>query len=415
MILLRGRCRYCNSPISPRYALVEIATAIAFVGIYDAFYIMKMHSWFGGFPFDMPIFVAHLSLIAILIVCSAIDIEYYLIDIRITFVAFAIGMLCWAITPAEKLAAISSVSVINNSNFAGLMGAIIGFFIRNVMIKKNFGGEQDKSQDMKSEHIDNENVNIQAKSASVSTSAVSNKPAIIFLVIYFLGAIWIIFSLISADYSIDSYKLRMWEYCVWLFLAIIAGSIPRRQSDEQIIEAIEEEKYSARAVAFTELIYLTPIIIGFIFFWLIARYIPIATRLFHHILTLQIGIFAPIKGLAFSGMGILITSAFGWAVRIIFTLVFGKEAMGPGDIYILAAIGAIAGSAVAILGFFIGSVIGVFGICVLLLWKTSKALSYGPWIAIGAFVCMLGYNPIINYLKPAAKALSVVLLHNYGN
>ncbi len=401
-LLLAGKCRFCKSPISPRYTLVEIATAIAFVALYDAFYVMKIHSWFSGFPFDLPIFIAHLGLVAILIVCSAIDIEYYLIDIRITFVAFALGIICWMITPTAKLVQISGTSVINSSCFAGIIGAIIGLAIRNALIRKKL-----------SQHKDTEYVETQDKTEELTTkvskpvSSIS-RSAIIFLAIYLIGALVIVTFLISGNNSMESYKIRLWAYCIWLFLAIIAGSVPKRESDEQIVQAIEEEKYSARAVALTEFIYLTPVIAGFIVFWAIARYISLAHQACYKLLMLQVGIFSPVKGIAFSLTGILITAAFGWFVRIIFTLVFGKEAMGPGDIYILSAIGAIAGPAVAILGFFLGSVIGVFGICVLLLWKTSRALSYGPWISMGAFVCMLGYDPIMNYLKPAAKAIAVM-------
>ncbi len=74
--------------------------------------------------------------------------------------------------------------------------------------------------------------------------------------------------------------------------------------------------------------------------------------------------------------------------------------MGVGDIYILSVIGTVAGPFVPILGFFIGSVIGVFGIAFLILWKTYRTLSYVPWISIGTFICLLFYNPIINYIKP---------------
>ena len=398
-LILRGRCRYCKTPISPRYALVEIATAVAFVALYDAFYVMRMHSWFGHFPLDLPIFIAHLVLVAILIVCSAIDIEYYLIDIRITYVAFITGLICWSITPVAKLAQITKSSV-SAAVLAGLVGAIIGFIVRNILLSKKASSEQHEGEEQES-------------FTSTKSQQKTNLSAIIFLLLYLAGAIVIVVSLVSANHSIESYKMRMWGYVVWLFLAIIAGSVPRRESDKEIVEVIEQEKSSARAVALTEFIYLTPIIVGFIVLWSVAKFIPTIANIFDYLLRLRFGIFAPVTGFAFSAVGILIVAGFGWAVRIIFTLVFGKEAMGPGDIYILAAIGAIAGPAVAILGFFIGSVIGVFGICVLLLWKTARALSYGPWISIGAFVCLLGYNPIMNYLKPAVKALMVICTHSY--
>ncbi len=405
-LLLGGKCRFCKTAISPRYTLVEIATAIAFVGLYDAFYVMRMHSWFGMLPFDIPLFVGHLGLVTILIICSVMDIEYYLIDIRITFFAFGLGAICWAMTPISAISRIYGANVIGGAGFAGIMGAIVGLIIRGIMLKRKFEVEYDKQESQEGDKEIEVIANSNLRTNNISRSS------IVFLAIYILGSILIFASLMMCNRTLESYKLRMWGYCVWLFLAIVAGSIPQRESDEQIVEVIESEKHSARSVALTEFIYLTPIILGFLLFWLMGRYVGLVNILLERILDFRIGAFVPIRGLAFSLAGILISSAFGWAVRIIFTLMFGKEAMGAGDIYILSAIGAIAGPAVAILGFFIGSVIGVFGICVLLLWKTSRALSYGPWISIGAFVCMLGYNPIMNYLKPAAKAFRVILLGN---
>jgi ascorbate-specific PTS system EIIC-type component UlaA len=64
---------------------------------------------------------------------------------------------------------------------------------------------------------------------------------------------------------------------------------------------------------------------------------------------------------------------------------------------------------VATVGFFGGSVIGVLGIVVLLLWKTSRALSYGPWIAIGGLVCMLFYGAFVRFFRPAADMVGSMI------
>src|SRR5580698_2966849 len=40
-IKLAGKCRYCREPISPRYPIVEAATAILFAFYYIAFYVLQ--------------------------------------------------------------------------------------------------------------------------------------------------------------------------------------------------------------------------------------------------------------------------------------------------------------------------------------------------------------------------------------
>jgi len=102
-LMLGGKCRYCRTPISPQYALVELVTAVLFVGLYDAVYKSQMHLWMGNFSIDWPLFGAHLVLLAVLVACSAIDIEYYLIDIRITYVAMVVGLSAWVFLPELRL------------------------------------------------------------------------------------------------------------------------------------------------------------------------------------------------------------------------------------------------------------------------------------------------------------------------
>jgi leader peptidase (prepilin peptidase) / N-methyltransferase len=71
-IVLRGRCRHCQTPISIRYPLVEVACAVLFGGLGARF----AHSW------ALP---AYLLLGAGLLAISAIDLEHYLIPNRIVY------------------------------------------------------------------------------------------------------------------------------------------------------------------------------------------------------------------------------------------------------------------------------------------------------------------------------------------
>jgi leader peptidase (prepilin peptidase)/N-methyltransferase len=108
-LALRGRCAGCRTPISPRYALVELITAVLFVAAFDAFYLSGMHYWFAGGTASWPMMAGHLALLAVLVVCSAIDIEFYLIDVRITYFAMIAGVLMWMSVPGVYLSKIDGL------------------------------------------------------------------------------------------------------------------------------------------------------------------------------------------------------------------------------------------------------------------------------------------------------------------
>jgi hypothetical protein len=238
-----------------------------------------------------------------------------------------------------------------------------------------------------------------------SMKSVSMVKPLLGLSLYTIGSVGLIVWGICGEAGRDAFIGRGLAYVGWAFLTIIIGGMPRRQSDQEIVEIIEQEKSTARKTSLRELLGLLPPIVGFFLFWALFSHIAALQELGEKVLPIQIGPMMPLVGLYYALAGILTAAAFGWTIRILFTLVFGKEAMGTGDIYILAAIGAIAGIFVTIVGFFLGSVVGVLGIVVLLLWKTSRALSYGPWIAIGALLCMLFYNSIVNYVMPAVNTI----------
>jgi len=65
-LFLRGRCRYCRLPISPRYPIVELVTGVVFTTLFYNFGL----SW---------ILVKYLFLGAVLVAASLIDLEHYLI------------------------------------------------------------------------------------------------------------------------------------------------------------------------------------------------------------------------------------------------------------------------------------------------------------------------------------------------
>jgi len=98
--------------------------------------------------------------------------------------------------------------------------------------------------------------------------------------------------------------------------------------------------------------------------------------------------------------GLLVGGALIWGTRILGTLAFGREAMGMGDVHILAAIGAVAGWQVGVLTFFAAPLFGLVWALHLLISRGRRELPYGPWLAVGALVVMLFYDGIVGLIVP---------------
>jgi leader peptidase (prepilin peptidase)/N-methyltransferase len=84
-ILQMGECRYCGARISPRYPLVELLTAAAFISIYLQWGI----SWEG---------LAGITLTVLLIPAAFIDLDHGIIPDRISITAILIGLLSSPVT-----------------------------------------------------------------------------------------------------------------------------------------------------------------------------------------------------------------------------------------------------------------------------------------------------------------------------
>jgi leader peptidase (prepilin peptidase)/N-methyltransferase len=97
-------------------------------------------------------------------------------------------------------------------------------------------------------------------------------------------------------------------------------------------------------------------------------------------------------GAAAAVFGYLVGGALIWGTRILGTLAFGKEAMGLGDVHILAAVGAVTGPIVPTIAFFVAPFLGLLWAVYLLISRGQRELPYGPWLAAASVLVMLGYD-----------------------
>jgi leader peptidase (prepilin peptidase) / N-methyltransferase len=103
------------------------------------------------------------------------------------------------------------------------------------------------------------------------------------------------------------------------------------------------------------------------------------------------------------GLGYLVGGLSIWLTRILGTLGFGKEAMGLGDVHLMAAMGAVMGPvnilAVYLVAPFLGVgywlfTLGVRGVTK----KSAKIIPYGPFLALAALICMVWLRAPVNSL-----------------
>jgi leader peptidase (prepilin peptidase) / N-methyltransferase len=79
-LVLRGRCRHCGAPISPRYPVVELLTALVFAAVV----LVR------GFDDDL---VLELPFVAALIALAGIDLDHKLLPNRIVYPMAAYGVI----------------------------------------------------------------------------------------------------------------------------------------------------------------------------------------------------------------------------------------------------------------------------------------------------------------------------------
>ena len=107
-VVLRGKCRYCGGSIRPRYMLVELLTALLFLGIWLKYPL----TW-----------LAPVYWVAVggLIVGTFIDLEHYIIPDEITIGGVIVGFVASIIVPS-----LHGETFLFLSAYKSLLGILIG-------------------------------------------------------------------------------------------------------------------------------------------------------------------------------------------------------------------------------------------------------------------------------------------------
>ena len=97
---------------------------------------------------------------------------------------------------------------------------------------------------------------------------------------------------------------------------------------------------------------------------------------------------------AWSVTGAVVGAALTFLARAVSSLVLGQEAMGLGDVTLMAMIGSYLGWQATILVFFIAPLTGLVVGLIVHAISGKVYLPYGPWLSAGAVIVLFGWSPI---------------------
>lgn len=358
-VFLRGRCGYCRYPISFRYPLIELICLALFAITFWSFYwTASLYSPAGGFvsgfrpefnsvgPLDSwPALAVMMVLVACLFAAFIIDMKWYIIPLSIPYFAagFAVIVLPIGAWYFEDLWMMPMTKA---------RPGVIAPLVNDDWLGPALGG---------------------------------------------ISGLAIAYGLLRLNLIPRSFDLGM------LSDEQIrnAEEAQARGDTKAYLEALDgtPEQWmnhpGPRIEMFKELLFLAFPIAGFILGW----YYPPDPAAFGWeswpIAVLVIG------GMA---MGFLLGGIIVWAVRIFGTLLFGKEAMGLGDVHLIACVGVILGPNIDLPLLFLIAPFPTIAATVIAKGVSSVArkrfhpVPFGPGLVVATLLLILFRQPIVDYV-----------------
>ena len=119
---------------------------------------------------------------------------------------------------------------------------------------------------------------------------------------------------------------------------------------------------------------------------------------------------AHLDGLIGSALGAVAGGGLVYVFAVVGKLMFGREAMGLGDVKLMAMVGAFLGWKVAVLSFFLAPFFGLLYGIPLLLMRGQHLMPYGPFLSSAAVLVTIFRGTAASFLRP----FEVIFLRVFG-
>jgi leader peptidase (prepilin peptidase)/N-methyltransferase len=101
-----------------------------------------------------------------------------------------------------------------------------------------------------------------------------------------------------------------------------------------------------------------------------------------------------LHGLLVAVAGFVVGGGIVWTVRILGQWALKQEAMGFGDVVLMAMIGSFIGWQASVIVFFLAPVMAIVVVLARLLFRRDRAIPYGPYLSLATLVTLLFWKPI---------------------
>jgi leader peptidase (prepilin peptidase)/N-methyltransferase len=405
-LMLRGRCRYCHTPISAQYPTVEFVTGALFVLYYVMYFIQHMGpcwmemrpnwagDWVAQYHFvttireDWPQYFLAVFTISALLAAALIDAKQFWIPQSIPILMAGIGLLYHTILdrPHEP----GALNLTSGAAAALTIGAGVGLLISLGLL---MWGKLPRSfaEGWPALEIEKEPPPADAPEGRIAA----------------MVRRWI-----------DNFRSKL-SPAQERTLREFRAQAAERDRDEAEHRKAEEAKHPAPPVKeFTrgditreirkEMLFLMPpIVLAMAGFALVAFNKPLDASWTHLIRQHHW-----LSGFLGSLLGGMIGAFVVWLTRILGSLAFGREAMGMGDVDLMFGVGAIVGAGAATVAFFVAPFFGLALAIYMFVVGKRRELPYGPYLSLGTAFVMIYYCPIAEYLRPGLSAIASLLLHH---
>lgn len=392
-LFLRGKCRYCGTPISAQYPLIEMLTAFLLVILYYAYYFTTLNDSFEylGPLATWPVYAVHVALLSGLLAATLIDARHYIIPLSIPWLLTLVAVLVLPVYahfyPRVVRAVDPLVPVMGTTGVHLAAGGMIGLLVSLVLVKlkllpRSFDDEEARALDaMPVADTDADDTQAATADADARTTAATDDQ--------------------QALPPVDQGEPQPSDAEGASSVIDTNDEVAAQTPDEQDADATDSQRqmemyleYShprrevLKEAAFVAIPAVLAVLVGL---YLEGQTItktpyPESVRVLGGVL-----------------VGYLVGGGIVWLTRILGTLGFGREAMGLGDVHLLGAIGAVLGYKSTVIVFFIAPFLGLGYVLIAVgVSRVARAklrvIPYGPYLALAALLMMLAHDPIMDLL-----------------
>jgi leader peptidase (prepilin peptidase)/N-methyltransferase len=357
---LRGRCRKCGNPISVQYPLVEAITAILFGGWFFICYSTNLRPDFvdTGFAVTWPVYGVYVVLFAALLAATMIDARHYIIPLSIPWLVIAVAVVALPVAAAMQPRLVE---------------------------------EQTKRWSRVEPTMITHRIKVERVSAAPHTEGASLPMAVGGVVGLALAMAGVSMKLLPRSFDdpqADPPILGTGE-------ADQKAAQSSGRKDESASNEAPEHWLThphPRREVLKELLYVLFPVVGAVIGAMV-----VGPRMAHTPMPEWLGVLGGVL------LGLLGGGAVVWGTRIFGTLAFGKEAMGLGDVHLMAAVGAVCGWRVAVVAFFVAPFLGLAYTAVAqgvgrLLKREVHMIPYGPHLAAATIIVCVAHQPLMQWL-----------------